>query len=106
LKRGLKVRGESEAGSGLLGTTKKVIQELDRQVSGAYEHREDDVASESPDVALPGGDAREAYFEEASPAPLSRLERFTDGRDQLRRAERFREVGAAVEGLRQPPDIA
>jgi hypothetical protein len=36
-----KIRGESDADSGFLGTTKKALQELDRQVSGEYEHRED-----------------------------------------------------------------
>jgi hypothetical protein len=36
-----KIRGESDDDSGLLGTTKKALQELDRQVSGEYEHRED-----------------------------------------------------------------
>jgi hypothetical protein len=36
-----KIRGESDDDSGLLGATKKALQELDRQVSGEYEHRED-----------------------------------------------------------------
>ena len=36
-----KIRGESDADSGFLGTTKKARQELDREVSGEYEHRED-----------------------------------------------------------------
>src|ERR1039457_7697147 len=36
-----KIRGESDDDSGLLRTTKKALQELDRQVSGEYEHRED-----------------------------------------------------------------
>lgn len=36
-----KIRGESDADSGFLGTTKKARQEPDREVSGEYEHRED-----------------------------------------------------------------
>lgn len=36
-----KIRGDSDDDSGLLGTTKRVLQEVDRQVSGEYEHRED-----------------------------------------------------------------
>jgi hypothetical protein len=36
-----KIRGESDDDSAFLGTTKKALQELDRQVSGEYEHRED-----------------------------------------------------------------
>jgi hypothetical protein len=36
-----KVRRESDDDSSLLRTTKKALQELDRQVSGEYEHRED-----------------------------------------------------------------
>jgi hypothetical protein len=36
-----KISGESDDEPGLLGATKKTLQELDRQVSGEYEHRED-----------------------------------------------------------------
>ncbi len=43
-----KIRQGSQDDSGLLGTMKKTLQEVDRQVSGEYEHREDVEAEGDP----------------------------------------------------------